>query len=446
MTVTIDFASTVGKPTKALADALDELGTHLARSRRCVVVTGAGISVAGGIPDFRSSDGLYNLVKQKYPHAVVKGKDLFDANLFKDATSTSVFYTFVAELKELVNRASVTRAHEFIKSLDDRGKLMRCYTQNIDGLEPRIGMCARLDLAVTPPRVKGKAKQEDGANHVRVVQLHGDLDHVVCTLCRASFSFEEEHRLVFQGGEPPACPSCVETEATRQAAGKRRLGVGTLRPAIVLYNENHDKGDIIGKLVGIDLRRKPDMLIVMGTSLKVVGIKKVVKDLAKAIHASPNGRVVLINQTGVTKEWESVFDYHVLGPADAIVDHLWKDLDRKEQKKAIEKLTENARPNPQRNLALDDDISVIAGATIAQDTGFIAAVSSSAALSMGVPRVVTPAAVAATKVPRTQAEQVAVSTLFRSTKSGARTADSKAKAGGVAARAAPSRAPVVAGN
>lgn len=190
--------------------------------------------------DFRSADGLYNLVKQKYPHAVVKGKDLFDANLFKDQVSTSVFYTFIAELKDLVNRASITRAHEFIKSLEDRGKLLRCYTQNIDGLEPRLGMNAQLEHAEPPAR--GRAPKQTERQDVRVVQLHGDLDSVICTLCRAKFDFQEEHREVFQGGEPPACPTCLDTEATRLAAGKRKLGIGTLRPNIVLYNEHHDKG------------------------------------------------------------------------------------------------------------------------------------------------------------------------------------------------------------
>ena len=43
------------------------------------------VSVAGGIPDFRSQNGLYALVKKKYPNLVVRGQELFDASLFRDA-------------------------------------------------------------------------------------------------------------------------------------------------------------------------------------------------------------------------------------------------------------------------------------------------------------------------------------------------------------------------
>ncbi|KAJ3073642.1 hypothetical protein HDU99_001867, partial [Rhizoclosmatium hyalinum] len=71
----------------------------LRRAKKVVAVAGAGISVSAGIPDFRSADGLYNLVKNKYPQSVVKGKDMFDASLFRDPTSTQIFYSFIAELK-----------------------------------------------------------------------------------------------------------------------------------------------------------------------------------------------------------------------------------------------------------------------------------------------------------------------------------------------------------
>lgn len=79
-------------PQRMLAERIVDLFHN---SKKIAVITGAGnylhlflvtfigISVSGGIPDFRSSDGLYNMVKQKYPNAVLKGKDLFDANVLK---------------------------------------------------------------------------------------------------------------------------------------------------------------------------------------------------------------------------------------------------------------------------------------------------------------------------------------------------------------------------
>lgn len=71
---------------------------------------------------------------------MLKGKDLFDANLFKDPVSTQVFYSFMGELKEIVESAQCTQVHHFIKDLQTRKKLLRCYTQNIDCLEERLGL------------------------------------------------------------------------------------------------------------------------------------------------------------------------------------------------------------------------------------------------------------------------------------------------------------------
>ena len=70
----------------------------------------------------------------------------------------------------------------------------------------------------------------------------------------------------------------------RVARSARALKVGTLRPAIVLYDEPHPLGDDIGTIQTADVARKPDMLIIMGTSLKVHGFKKLVRDFAKAVH------------------------------------------------------------------------------------------------------------------------------------------------------------------
>ena len=52
----------------------------------------------------------------------------------------------------------------------------------------------------------------------------------------------------------------------------------------MLYDEPHPRGDDIGTIQTSDIGRKPDMLIVMGTSLKVHGFKKLVRDFAKAVH------------------------------------------------------------------------------------------------------------------------------------------------------------------
>lgn len=104
----------------------------------------------------------------------------------------------------------------------------------------------------------------------------------------------------------------------------RALPVGSLRPSIVLYDEPHPLGEEIGGLQAYDLGRKPDLLLVMGTSLKVHGLKRVVREFAKAVHAK-GGLVVFINLTPPTKEWEDVIDVHIKGETDQWVNRVEED-------------------------------------------------------------------------------------------------------------------------
>ncbi|THH23088.1 hypothetical protein EUX98_g8094 [Antrodiella citrinella] len=311
MTLSFDLHSSDGQTKKALSN----LSHAVAKCKKIVVVTGAGISCSSGIPDFRSSDGLYNLVKQQHPDVVLKGRDLFDASLFRDPTSTSVFYTFISQLKHSIDQAAPSPTHHFIKTLDSKHKLLRSYTQNIDGLEERAGL---LGTSCQEVRTNGKGKAKLRVKDVRNVQLHGDI-----------------HR--------------VRSEA-RVARSARRLTIGTLRPAIVLYDEPHPLGDDIGVIHSTDITRKPDMLIIMGTSLKVHGLKKLVKDFAKAVHeAAPvgtssitpspfvsvakgggkhwAGKVIFVNKTAPGSEWDGIIDYHVAGETDRWVEKVveeWK--------------------------------------------------------------------------------------------------------------------------
>lgn len=118
---------------------------------------------------------------------------------------------------------------------------------------------------------------------------------------------------------------CEAAEA-RIARSARAIRVGSLRPGIVLYDETHPLGDDIGTIHTADLGRKPDMLIIMGTSLKVHGLKKLVKDFARTIHSSalPSGassskrpyKVIFVNKTAPSSEWTDIIDYHISGETD----------------------------------------------------------------------------------------------------------------------------------
>ena len=133
----------------------------------------------------------------------------------------------------------------------------------------------------------------------------------------------------------------------REARSARAIKIGTLRPAIVLYDEPHPLGDDIGTIQTADLGRRPDMLVIMGTSLKVHGFKKLVKEFARAVHetapsgvstAAPNrtpigktaaknhaGKVIFVNKTPPGAEWDGIIDYWVEGESDRWVEKVLED-------------------------------------------------------------------------------------------------------------------------
>jgi len=137
----------------------------------------------------------------------------------------------------------------------------------------------------------------------------------------------------------------LSSAEARIARSARPLKIGTLRPAIVLYDEPHPLGDDIGAIQTADISRKPDLLIIMGTSLKVHGLRKLVKEFAKTVHASATstgkplspkntnkstknftGKVIFVNRTPPPAgEWSDIIDYHVAGEADKWVDKVIKD-------------------------------------------------------------------------------------------------------------------------
>lgn len=148
--------------------------------------------------DFRSENGLYSLVKKRHPDTFVTGKDLFSAGLFHNPDTTSVFLTFAAELADVCQKAQPTRTHHFIQKLDRTGKLLRSYTQNVDGFERRLGM-------ESGGRGKGYSKK-----FTKNVELHGDLGRMRCVLCSTDFPAKPEWMEDFKQGSMPECPACEE--------------------------------------------------------------------------------------------------------------------------------------------------------------------------------------------------------------------------------------------
>ena len=254
--------------------------------------------------------------------------------IWKDPDSTSVFYSFIASLRRKIRDEvkATTPAHRFIRTLRDSQKLVRCYTQNIDGLEARNGLCTDMEkgkgsrsrfskkslaLPKVPARNVRGGDQDGGCE---VVQLHGNLDVLRCTLCGKTCGWDEGgSEALLLSGKAPECLSCTLQDQSRRDRGKRGTAIGSLRPNIVLYGEEHPAADAISNITTNDLRFGPDVLLILGTSLHVHGLKVLVKEFAKAVHARTGGKgkVVFVNLTKPPESaWTGVIDYWVAMDCD----------------------------------------------------------------------------------------------------------------------------------
>ncbi|RGP61567.1 hypothetical protein FSPOR_9893 [Fusarium sporotrichioides] len=327
----------------------------------------------------------------------MKGKDMFDASIWADPLRTSVFYTFATTLRQKVRDVEPTSSHRFISHLRDRGKLVRCYTQNIDQIEEKVGLSTCLtdgpgsrgrfsrkstanlnqlnrmvDEVNAMTEVNSDKSQQSSDNEasqpsqpsqsrpdslmasqaesdlgapenamaavqnlrrdlpksgVECVFLHGSLELLRCFLCGRVCSWDDDGRqLETMSGQQPECPHCVGATVAREERGKRALGVGKLRPDIVLYGEEHPNAHLISPIVTHDLALCPDLLLILGTSLRVHGLKVMVREFAKAVHAK-GGKVVFVNYTKPPESsWGDVIDYWVEWDCDAWVSDLQEKI------------------------------------------------------------------------------------------------------------------------
>ena len=131
--------------------------------KNIIVMCGAGISVASGIPDFRSPKfGLYPSIKKELELKKKKPTFVFEIETFLH--DPRPFWWIFTKLWKKTSKAAPTSFHFFIKLLNEKGLLRRCYTQNIDGLEELAGL----------PKEK-------------VVHAHGVIDTCHCMMCNKEY-------------------------------------------------------------------------------------------------------------------------------------------------------------------------------------------------------------------------------------------------------------------
>lgn len=190
---------------------IETLQKWVEQSDNIVFFGGAGVSTESGIPDFRSTDGLYF---QKYDDPP---ETILSHHFFIERTED--FYKFYRK-KMLCLDALPNRAHKKLAELEQAGKLKAVVTQNIDNLHQKAGS-------------------------QNVLELHGSVYRNYCMKCGKFHSVEE----VARSKGVPHC-DCG----------------GVIKPDVVLYEEPLNQSVIERSIEAIS---EADVLIIGGTSLAV---------------------------------------------------------------------------------------------------------------------------------------------------------------------------------
>ena len=213
-------------------EQIQELQEIIDNSTHIVFFTGAGVSTASGIPDFRSTDGLYN---QKYQFPP---EEILSHHFFKQHTEE--FFRFYRD-KMLYPDVKPSFVHQYIATLEKRNKKVTVITQNIDGLHQLAGS-------------------------TNVLELHGSVLRNTCMQCHTKYSLDE----ILKMDTVPHCPKCN----------------GIIKPDVVLYEEGLDETILNQALHAL---QTADTCIVLGTSL-------VVYPAAGLLRYFGGDKLVLINR------------------------------------------------------------------------------------------------------------------------------------------------------
>lgn len=213
-----------------------KLNEMVLQSDNIVFFGGAGVSTESGIPDFRSTGGLYSQT-YKYPPEMIVSHTFYEE-------CPEEFFDFYKKRMLFMN-AQPNAAHKKLAQLEKAGKLKAVITQNIDGLHQAAGS-------------------------KNVLELHGSVLRNYCESCGKSFPV----KYVWEADGVPHCDACG----------------GRVKPDVVLYEENLDM-DVMEAAVNYISRA--DMLIIGGTSL-------VVYPAAGLLRYYQGHKLVLVNKSNTS--------------------------------------------------------------------------------------------------------------------------------------------------
>lgn len=158
-------------------NTIEDCVSLIRSSSNIIVLTGAGVSVSCGIPDFRSRDGVYARLAIDFPD-LPDPQAMFDIHYFRK--DPRPFYKFAREIYP--GQFSPSPCHRFIRCLEEQESLLRNYTQNIDTLEQVAGI-------------------------ERVIQCHGSFATASCTVCGVKVDAEVIRTDIFDQNIP-FCSNC----------------------------------------------------------------------------------------------------------------------------------------------------------------------------------------------------------------------------------------------
>lgn len=196
--------------------AFDRFVELLSRAERILAFTGAGISTASKIPDFRGPDGVW------------RTRTPVELPAFLASEEARVeYWNWKLEAYPAFRDARPNAAHDALVALERRGKLEAVVTQNVDGLHRAAG--------TTPERL---------------VELHGTNAEAVCLGCGGREPIARAFEDFRATGRPPRCTQCD----------------GLLKPAVVMFGQVLDAGDLRRANAAAS---RADFVMALGSSLVV---------------------------------------------------------------------------------------------------------------------------------------------------------------------------------
>ena len=190
---------------------------------KILIMVGAGISTSAGIPDFRSSTGLFKQLQDKYK--LSSPEEFFMKETF--LKKPQYFYEFT-RLFDL-SKVKPTISHIFMNFLVNKNLVKYIFTQNIDGLEK-----------------KAKIPED------KLIYAHGNFYTGHCPKCKIPIDIDKINKYINRG-KIYYCQTCL----------------GPCKPNVVFYGESLPSR-FFEKIKELKENKDIDLIIIMGTSLKVM--------------------------------------------------------------------------------------------------------------------------------------------------------------------------------